>query len=109
MYAKSAVVKDVFNSEKMVKEESEKLVQKNQNKLQLEKSQFNKWAGKRYLVLITISHIEDIESFEFDRSNCGNMDDWLPVEDINNVKNELVPIYKRLLCPLSSLLLNFYP
>lgn len=81
-----AKVKSVLNSEKMEKEASIELVQKNQNKLQLTKQQFQKWAGKRYLVLIEITQFESIPSFKIDKSEYGNMDDWLPVEKIEKVR-----------------------
>jgi len=81
-----AVVKKVINSEKMDTGSSVKFVEDNQSKLQLDEKQFNKWASKRYLVLIEISDIEKIDPFEIDRSNYGNMDDWLPDENINRVR-----------------------
>jgi hypothetical protein len=81
-----AVVTDVFNSEKMDQGKSIKLVENNQDKLHLDKNQFNKWAGKRYLVFINIANIQKIESFKIDKSEFSNMDDWLPVEDINSVR-----------------------
>lgn len=80
------VVSKVFNSEKMTKEESISLVEENQDKLKLNKKQFNRWAGKRYIVLIEVKSIEGIEAFNIDKSDYGNMDDWLPVENIENVK-----------------------
>lgn len=79
-------VKSVFNSEKMTEEESKALVNENQPKLMLTDAQMKRWAGKRYLVLIEIKDVEIIEPFAIDKSNYGNMDDWLPVEDINLVK-----------------------
>jgi hypothetical protein len=54
--------------------------------LQLSEKQYKKWAGKRYLVLITVGQVEEFEPFKIDRSNYDNMDDWPPVEDINKVK-----------------------
>jgi len=81
-----AVVSDVFNSEKMEKSESIEIVEANQEKLQLDQKQLKKWAGKRYVVLITIKSIELIDGFDIDRSEYNNMDDWLPVEDINSVR-----------------------
>ena len=76
----------VFNSEKMSPEESTQLVENNQDKLQLSPQQFKKWAGKRYLVLIEVEQFEEIPPFEIDKSDYGNMDDWLPVEQIEAVK-----------------------
>lgn len=80
----SALVKNVFNSEKMTKEESEKLIQQNMDKLDLTSSQLKRWNGKRYLCLIEISDIKEIEPFKYTRTS--NMDDWLIVEDIEDVK-----------------------
>lgn len=80
------VVTNVFNSEKMTPDESTQLVEKNQGKLQLSPQQFKKWAGKRYIVLIEIGQFKEIAPFEIDKSDYGNMDDWLPVEQIESVK-----------------------
>lgn len=81
-----AVVQSVFNSEKMDKDQSSNLVVEHQDQLQLTERQFKRWAGKRYLVLISVSDLEEVEPFEVDKSDFGNMDDWLPVEDIGRVK-----------------------
>lgn len=81
-----AKVKSVLNSEKMTEAESAQLVDRYQEKLQLTGKQYERWAGKRYLVLIEISDVEKIEPFQIDRSDYGNMDDWLPVEQIEKVK-----------------------
>lgn len=81
-----ASVTNVFNSEKMTKEESTKLVDNHAEELQLSDKQYKKWVGKRYLVLITVGHVNELEPFKIDRSNYGNMDDWLQVENIDTVK-----------------------
>ncbi|WP_441000135.1 hypothetical protein [Fodinibius sp. SL11] len=81
------IVESVFNSDKMSTEESVALVKKHQDKLQLSNRQFKKWAGKRYIVLIWLKNIEEVKSFAIDKTNYGNMDDWLPVEKIETVKN----------------------
>ena len=80
-----AKAKRVFNSEKMSKEESVAMVEEYQDKLQLTASQFKRWAGKRYLVLIEVEEAEQLKPFPIDKSEYGNMDDWLPVEDIQSV------------------------
>jgi len=80
-----AAVKSVYNSEKLTKEESIALVTENQEKLKLTDKQFKRWAGKRYVVLVELEAIEEIEPFAIDKSNYGNMDDWLPVEEIKNI------------------------
>ena len=81
-----AKVKNVFNSAKMTQEDSIQLLSDNQEKLQLTPHQKKRWAGKRYLVLIEVSEASEIEPFSIDKSGYGNMDDWLPVEDIRQVK-----------------------
>ncbi len=81
-----AVVVSVMNSEKLDKQASDNLVTANQEQLQLNVSQIKRWSGKRYLVLISFKDFEVVSPFKIDRSNFGNMDDWLPVGDINKVK-----------------------
>lgn len=80
-----AKAKRVINSEKMSKEDSVAMVEEYQDKLQLTASQFKRWAGKRYLVLIEVEEAEQLKPFPIDKSEYGNMDDWLPVEDIQSV------------------------
>lgn len=82
----TGLVNNVYNSDKMSKEESTELVEENQDKLQLTDKQFKRWAGKRYLILIEVENVKSVEPFSIDRSDYGNMDDWLLVEDINSVK-----------------------
>ena len=80
------VVSSVFHSEKMTKKESIDLVNSNQEKLQLTDRQVKRWAGKRYIVLIEVVNAVSINPFKIDKSDYGNMDDWLLVEDISKVK-----------------------
>jgi hypothetical protein len=79
------IVSSVYNSGKLSVEESFVTIIKNQDKLQLPDIQFEKWAGKRYLVLIELHEIETIEPFRIDKSCFSNMDDWLPVGKIELV------------------------
>jgi hypothetical protein len=81
-----AKVSKVINSEKMSKDVSAEMVKNHQDQLQLTEKQYNRWAGKRYLVLIEIENITIVDPFKIDKSNFGNMDDWLPVNDIDLVK-----------------------
>jgi hypothetical protein len=80
------IVSSVFNSAMISEDESIALVRKHQEHLKLTDKQFSKWAGKRYIVLIGVKEIKEIEPFTIDKSNFGNMDDWLPVEKIEMVK-----------------------
>lgn len=81
-----ATVDSVFNSDILTKEQSIEIVKQNQDKLQLNKGFENRFAGKRYIVLIAIKDFKEIEPFKIDRSEYGKMDDWLPVENIVKVK-----------------------
>jgi hypothetical protein len=80
-----AEVKSAYHSEKMNEEESRALVEKNQSKLRLTDKQMKRWAGKRYIVLIEVADVQEVRPFTIDKSNYGNMDDWLPVEKIESV------------------------
>jgi len=81
-----AIVTDVFTSEKMTREESITLVEKNQDKLNLTDQQFKRWAGKRYLILVEVGQVTKVTPFQVDKSDYGNMDNWLPVGDIGNMR-----------------------
>lgn len=80
-----AKVSNVFQSELLSKEESTKLVEENQEFLLLDAGLMKRFAGKRYIILITVCDFTELESFKIDRSEYGNMDDWLPVENIDRV------------------------
>ena len=79
------IVSSVFKSEKLSLEESFETIIRHQDKLQLPDKQFERWAGKRYLILIGIIDIEEVEPFRIDRSRFACPDDWLPVGDIDIV------------------------
>lgn len=82
----SAKVSAVINAGPLNSEESLALIQAHQDKLQLNAGLLKRFGGKRYLVLITIKDFQETESFRIDRSAYGNMDDWLPVGDIEKVR-----------------------
>lgn len=73
------VVNSVHNSDKLSVEESFKMIISHQDKLQLPDKQFEKLAGKRYLVLIGLEDVREIAPFFIDKRNFVNMDDWIPV------------------------------
>lgn len=81
-----ATVKEVFNSDKLTVEESKKVILDYQSILCLTPNQIKRWGGKRYLVLIEVENIHEVNTFAIDRSSYGNMDDWLPTENINLIK-----------------------
>ena len=81
-----ARVSQVIQSEKMSKEESIKMIETFQDQLDLTSTQFKRWAGKRYLVFVEIQDATYLEPFQINKSDYGNMDDWLPVEKISRVQ-----------------------
>jgi hypothetical protein len=81
-----AKVKSVLNSDKMSNEESIAVVEQNQDKLQLTATQVKRWSGKRYLVLVEVEDVVGIEPFSIDKNDYGNMDDWLPVGEIDAIR-----------------------
>jgi hypothetical protein len=85
MVRAKARVKNAFHSGKMTEDESRALVEKNQSQLRLTEKQVKRWAGKRYIVLIEVDDVKEIPPFAIDKSNYGNMDDWLPVGKIDSV------------------------
>ncbi|MFH1012898.1 MAG: hypothetical protein V1769_00120 [Thermoplasmatota archaeon] len=80
------VVSTVLQSEKMTEDESKTFVRNHQDALQLTEKQFQRWAGKRYIVLITIKDVTEIDPFTIDKSDFSTMDDWLLVENIETVR-----------------------
>jgi hypothetical protein len=79
------VVSSVLNTEKLTVEESFETIIRHQDKLQLPDKQFEKIAGKRYLVLIGLNEIEEVKPFRIDKTSFINMDDWIPVGKIDTV------------------------
>src|SRR5690606_17042413 len=80
-----AVVTNVLNSEALTPDASVQCVQGHQQQLQLTCEQQKRWSGKRYLVLIEVSDVKEISPFAINKGAYGNMDDWLPVGDIETV------------------------
>jgi hypothetical protein len=82
----SATVNTVFNSDTLSEDQSVALLKSSQSKLNLTPEQLKRWSGKRYLVLIEVTQVQAIDPFVIDRSAYGNMDDWLLVDNIGNVR-----------------------
>jgi len=80
------IISKVVESEKMIHEESLLFIEKYEKNLKLTKSQFQKWAGNKYLAVYGISNLEEIEPFRYKR--ISNTDDWIITDDINKIKAE---------------------
>ncbi len=78
------IVASAFHSDKLTKEESEQLIRENGDKFQLTAAQEKRWNGKRYLCFVELKDVFSIEPFSYERAS--NMDDWIIVEDINDIK-----------------------
>jgi hypothetical protein len=78
------IVSSVFHSDKLSLEESEKIIEENMAKLKLTEAQKKRWIGKRYLCLIEFQGIHEIEPFSYMREK--NMDDWIIVKSIEDIK-----------------------
>ena len=81
-----AHVAAAYHSDKLTPQELHRLVLENQEKLQLEDTEIKRWAGKRFLVLVTVGHVTTLAPFSIDKSEFGNMDDWLLVKDIAAIR-----------------------
>jgi hypothetical protein len=80
-----ASVTSVLNSDALTEDGSLQLIDEHMVGLQLTEKQLKRWGGKRYLVLIWIEKAEEVKPFRVDKSAYGNMDDWLPVGNIEGV------------------------
>lgn len=81
-----AQVSQVTFTDKLSKEESEKLVDSLDSRIKLNAKALKRFRGKRYLSIVEVKDFTFIEPFQFDKSAFSNMDDWLLVEDIAKVK-----------------------
>jgi hypothetical protein len=86
MVRASGRVGSVFHSEKLTEDQSSQLLKTYQAKLALTPEQIKRWTGKRYLVLVDVTNLQAAGPFPIDRSEYGNMDDWLIVENIERVR-----------------------
>ena len=80
------LVKEVFFSEKLTKEESMEMIDNHLERIKLSGKALSRFYGKRYLSFVFLESFSVLPSFQFDKTAFGNMDDWLLVEDINRVK-----------------------
>lgn len=78
----SAIVTNVYNYVKLMEEESIKILEDNQSKLNLSPKQTERWR-KKCLCLVEFKDVMEITPLEFDHQN--NMDDWLILEKIEDV------------------------
>lgn len=78
------VITQVMESEKMTKEESAAFIQRYEKELNLSKKQYERWAGKKFLAVFELDHVEAIDPFTYNRGK--NMDDWVITDSIEEIK-----------------------
>ncbi len=78
----NAVVKNVENYVKLTEDEICRVLDDNQDKLNLSEKQRERW-HKKCLCLVEFEQVQKIEPLDFDHQ--GNMDDWLIIEKIEDV------------------------
>jgi hypothetical protein len=78
----TATVKSVQNLVKLSEDEIVKAFADNQGKLNLSKKQQERW-HKKCMCLVEFENVSEIQPLDFDHQ--GNMDDWLIVEQIEDV------------------------
>lgn len=78
----TATVKSVQNYVKLSEDEIIKVLSDNQSKLNLSEKQKERW-HKKCLCLVEFENITEITPFQFEHQ--GNMDDWLILEQIEDV------------------------
>lgn len=81
-----AIIENVEFTDKLTQEESEAKVDSILDRVKLHDKALKRFRGKRYLSIIEVKDVSEVEPFEFDKTDYSNMDDWLPVEDIKKVK-----------------------
>lgn len=77
-----ATVSDVQNYVKLRDDEIIKIIEDNNNKLQLTEKQRERW-HKKCLCLVEFYEAEEITPLDFEHQ--GNMDDWLIIDKIEDV------------------------
>jgi hypothetical protein len=77
-----AIVTNVYNYVKLTNQEITKIINDNNDKLNLSDSQKQRW-HKKCLCLVEFKDVKEIEPLNFERQN--NMDDWLILDNINDV------------------------
>lgn len=77
-----AVVKEVQNFVKLTEDQINQVLQENQSRLNLSKSQQERW-HKKCICLVEFTDVKEIEPLDFDYQK--NMDDWLIIDKIEDV------------------------
>jgi hypothetical protein len=72
------IVSSVYNSYQLSTIESFEMIIRNQDKLSLPDNLFYKWAGKKYLVLVGVRDVKEVQPFQVRMSKSLNAGEWCP-------------------------------
>jgi hypothetical protein len=78
-------VDSVYDSEKLSGIEPECLIAEHMDKLQLSDVEMGKWSQKKYLTLIGIADASPVVPFSISVRGNGDADDWIVVDDIDEI------------------------
>lgn len=87
MVVARANVKQVIETPKMTPEEASAFLNEYSTQLNLSSAQYDRWSSKKYLCIVFIDDITEIEPFKYQR--LKNMDDWIITDDINKIKENV--------------------
>jgi hypothetical protein len=79
------VVSSVYNSYQLSVAESFEMIIRNQDRLTLPDDLFYKWAGKKYLVLVGIRDVVEVQPLSINRSTLLDSDGWSPAGDFKDL------------------------
>ena len=80
-----ARVAEVLHSDALKREAALALLQAYQPWARLTEKELRRWAGKRYLTLMTVERVRQITPFPIDGIEDGKEGDWLLVSDVRTV------------------------
>lgn len=83
-----ARVKSVFNNLSTSKKESNQMIDKFQNKLQLTKKQHRRCIRKRFFVLIEIDEVEEIQPIQYLKIGCFNKNKWVILGNLETLTSK---------------------
>lgn len=81
----TAVVTDVFDTPKLAPEEVVETLSENECKLCLSEDEREKWSGKKYLTLVEVENSSPIVPFTIAAHGSGENDDWVVIDDIDDI------------------------
>ncbi len=79
------LIKTVEFTDKLSVDESNQRVDEILDRVILTDKVLSRFRGKRYLSIVVVENVVELPLQPFDKSEFGNMDDWLLIESIDNI------------------------